>query len=178
MSKFHTELECELADLHGCEIYTDAGNHASMIQGSVCPLEQMCDVAHRFGAIAFADEVHAVGQYWAIGGGIGDRDRVMHKIDIISGTLGKAFGCAGGYIASTGALVDTVRSYAAGFMFITLLPPMLLAGGKESIRILKSGEGRMLRRKHQRSVKLLRQILMDSGLPLVHCPSHIVPLRV
>ncbi|XP_068453891.1 5-aminolevulinate synthase, non-specific, mitochondrial-like [Clinocottus analis] len=248
-SKFHVELEHELADLHDkdaallftscfvandstlftlakilpdCEIYSDAGNHASMIQGirnsgvkkfvfrhndvdhlrelleksdpstpkivafetvhsmdgAVCPLEEMCDVAHEFGAITFVDEVHAVGLYGPRGGGIGDRDRVMHKMDIISGTLGKAFGCVGGYIASTAALVDTVRSYAAGFIFTTSLPPMLLAGAKESIKVLKSEEGQTLRRTHQRSVKLLRQMLMDSGLPVVHCPSHIIPVRV
>lgn len=91
---------------------------------------------------------------------------------------GKAFGCVGGYIASTSTLVDTVRSYAAGFIFTTSLPPMLLAGAKESIKVLKSEEGQALRRKHQRSVKLLRQMLMDSGLPVVHCPSHIIPVRV
>ncbi|XP_062315207.1 5-aminolevulinate synthase, non-specific, mitochondrial-like isoform X2 [Osmerus eperlanus] len=248
-SKFHVDLEFELADLHrkdaallftscfvandstlftlakmlpGCEIYSDAGNHASMIQGirnsgakkfifrhndvnhlrellqksdlstpkivafetvhsmdgAVCPLEEMCDVSHEFGAITFVDEVHAVGLYGARGGGIGDRDGVMHKMDIISGTLGKAFGCVGGYIASTRALVDTVRSYAAGFIFTTSLPPMLLAGARESIQTLKSEEGRVLRRKHQRNVKLMRQMLMDSGLPVVHCPSHIIPVRV
>ncbi|XP_008280312.1 5-aminolevulinate synthase, non-specific, mitochondrial [Stegastes partitus] len=248
-SKFHVELEHELADLHkkdaallftscfvandstlftlakmlpGCEIYSDAGNHASMIQGirnsgakkfifrhndvahlreqlqkgdptkpkivafetvhsmdgAVCPLEEMCDVAHEFGAITFVDEVHAVGLYGARGGGIGDRDGIMHKMDIISGTLGKAFGCVGGYIASTSALVDMVRSYAAGFIFTTSLPPMLLAGARQSIQVLKGEEGRTLRRKHQRNVKLLRQMLMDSGLPVVHCPSHIIPVRV
>ncbi|XP_019952425.1 5-aminolevulinate synthase, non-specific, mitochondrial [Paralichthys olivaceus] len=248
-SKFHVELEQELADLHkkdaallftscfvandstlftlakmlpGCEIYSDAGNHASMIQGirnsgakkfifrhndvahlrellqkgdpnkpkivafetvhsmdgAVCPLEEMCDVAHEFGAITFVDEVHAVGLYGARGGGIGDRDGVMHKMDIVSGTLGKAFGCVGGYIASTSALVDMVRSYAAGFIFTTSLPPMLLAGARQSIQVLKGEEGRTLRRKHQRNVKLLRQMLMDSGLPVVHCPSHIIPVRV
>ncbi|CAN9512104.1 unnamed protein product [Ophioblennius macclurei] len=248
-SKFHVELEHDLADLHkkdaallfsscfvandstlftlakmlpGCEIYSDAGNHASMIQGirnsgakkfifrhndvahlreqlqkgdptkpkivafetvhsmdgAVCPLEEMCDVAHEFGAITFVDEVHAVGLYGARGGGIGDRDGIMHKMDIISGTLGKAFGCVGGYIASTSYLVDTVRSYAAGFIFTTSLPPMLLAGARQSIQVLKDEEGRTLRRKHQRNVKLLRQMLMDSGLPVVHCPSHIIPVRV
>ncbi|XP_071400636.1 5-aminolevulinate synthase, non-specific, mitochondrial [Centroberyx affinis] len=248
-SKFHVELEQELADLHrkdaallftscfvandstlftlakmlpGCEIYSDAGNHASMIMGirnsgakklifrhndvahlremlqkgdpnkpkivafetvhsmdgAVCPLEEMCDVAHEFGAITFVDEVHAVGLYGPRGGGIGDRDGIMHKMDIISGTLGKAFGCVGGYIASTAALVDTVRSYAAGFIFTTSLPPMLLAGARQSIQTLKGEEGRALRRKHQRNVKLLRQMLMDSGLPVVHCPSHIIPVRV
>lgn len=172
--------------------------------GAVCPLEDMCDIAHKFGALTFVDEVHAVGLYGPRGGGIGDKDKVMHKMDIVSGTLGKcehhvsemkyftnisirfinavfsgkAFGCVGGYIASTSPLVDTVRSYAAGFIFTTSLPPMLLAGAKESVRILKSEEGRELRRKHQRSVKLLRQMLMDSGLPVVHCPSHIIPVLV
>lgn len=91
---------------------------------------------------------------------------------------GKAFGCVGGYIASTAALVDAMRSYAAGFIFTTSLPPMLLAGARQSIQVLKSEEGRSLRRNHQRNVKLLRQMLMDSGLPVVHCPSHIIPVRV
>ncbi|XP_045548109.1 LOW QUALITY PROTEIN: 5-aminolevulinate synthase, nonspecific, mitochondrial-like, partial [Salmo salar] len=150
----------------------------SCLKGAVCPLNELCDVAHEFGAITFVDEVHAVGLYGARGGGIGDRDGIMHKMDIISGTLGKAFGCVGGYIASTDALVDTVRSYAAGFIFTTSLPPMLLAGARESIQTLKGEEGRALRRKHQRNVKLLRQMLMDSGLPVVHCPSHIIPVRV
>ncbi|XP_035995339.1 5-aminolevulinate synthase, nonspecific, mitochondrial-like [Fundulus heteroclitus] len=248
-SRFHVEIEQELADLHdkdaallftscfvandstlftlgkmlpGCEIYSDAGNHASMIQGirnsgvkkfiyrhndvshlqglleksdpstpkivafetvhsmdgAVCPLEEMCDIAHKFGAITFVDEVHAVGLYGPRGGGIGDRDKVLNKMDIISGTLGKAVGCVGGYIASTSAVVDTVRSYAAGFIFTTSLPPMLLAGAKESIRILKSDEGQTLRRKHQRNVKLLRQLLMDRGFPVIPCPSHILPVQV
>lgn len=84
----------------------------------------------------------------------------------------------GGYIASTAALVDTVRSDAAGFIFTTSLPPMLLAGATESVKVLKSEEGRVLRRTHQRSVKLLRRMLMDAGLPVVHCPSHIIPVRV
>ncbi|XP_040264414.1 5-aminolevulinate synthase, nonspecific, mitochondrial [Bufo bufo] len=248
-SKFHVELEDELADLHGkdaallfsscfvandstlftlakmlpgCEIYSDAGNHASMIQGirnsrvpkyvfrhndaahlrellknsdpsipkivafetvhsmdgAVCPLEELCDIAHEYGAITFVDEVHAVGLYGARGGGIGDRDGVMNKMDIISGTLGKAFGCVGGYIASTSHLIDTVRSYAAGFIFTTSLPPMLLGGALASVQVLKSEEGQALRRQHQRNVKLLRQMLMDAGLPVVHCPSHIIPIRV
>lgn len=91
---------------------------------------------------------------------------------------GKAFGCVGGYIASTTALVDTVRSYAAGFIFTTALPPMVLAGALESVRVLKSPEGQALRRAHQRNVKHMRQLLMDKGLPVVNCPSHIIPIRV
>ncbi|XP_053329566.1 5-aminolevulinate synthase, erythroid-specific, mitochondrial [Spea bombifrons] len=248
-SKYHVDLECELADLHdkdaallfsscfvandstlftlarmlpGCEIYSDAGNHASMIQGirnsgvakyvfrhndpahleellqksdpkrpkivafetvhsmdgAICPLEEMCDVAHKYGALTFVDEVHAVGLYGSRGAGVGERDGVMHKMDIISGTLGKAFGCVGGYVASTASLIDTVRSYAAGFIFTTSLPPMVLAGAVESVRVLKSEEGQSLRRAHQRNVKHMRQLLMDAGLPVINCPSHIIPIRV
>ncbi|XP_074133879.1 5-aminolevulinate synthase, erythroid-specific, mitochondrial isoform X1 [Sminthopsis crassicaudata] len=248
-SQFHVVLERELADLHhkdaallfsscfvandstlftlaktlpGCEIYSDAGNHASMIQGirnsgvpkfvfrhndpahleellskaepltpkivafetvhsmdgAICPLEEMCDIAHKYGALTFVDEVHAVGLYGSRGAGIGERDGVMHKIDIVSGTLGKAFGCIGGYIASTRDLVDTVRSYAAGFIFTTSLPPMVLAGALASVRILKGREGQALRRAHQRNVRHMRQLLMDKGLPVIACPSHIIPIRV
>ncbi|XP_010608401.1 5-aminolevulinate synthase, erythroid-specific, mitochondrial isoform X1 [Fukomys damarensis] len=248
-SKFHVELEQELAELHqkdsallfsscfvandstlftlaktlpGCEIYSDAGNHASMIQGirnsgatkfvfrhndpdhlkklleksnpkipkivafetvhsmdgAICPLEELCDVAHHYGALTFVDEVHAVGLYGSRGAGIGERDGIMHKIDIVSGTLGKAFGCVGGYIASTCDLVDMVRSYAAGFIFTTSLPPMVLSGALESVRVLKGEEGQALRRAHQRNVKHMRQLLMDRGLPVIPCPSHIIPIRV
>ncbi|XP_062940029.1 5-aminolevulinate synthase, erythroid-specific, mitochondrial isoform X2 [Cynocephalus volans] len=248
-SKFHVELEQELAELHqkdsallfsscfvandstlftmakilpGCEIYSDAGNHASMIQGirnsgatkfvfrhndpghlkklleksnsetpkivafetvhsmdgAICPLEELCDVAHQYGALTFVDEVHAVGLYGSRGAGIGERDGIMHKIDIVSGTLGKAFGCVGGYIASTRDLVDMVRSYAAGFIFTTSLPPMVLSGALESVRLLKGEEGQALRRAHQRNVKHMRQLLMDRGLPIIPCPSHIIPIRV
>lgn len=91
---------------------------------------------------------------------------------------GKAFGCVGGYIASSAALVDTVRSYAAGFIFTTSLPPMVLSGALESVQVLQSPEGQVLRRAHQRNVKHMRQLLMDKGLPVVNCPSHIIPIRV
>ncbi|XP_029463148.1 5-aminolevulinate synthase, erythroid-specific, mitochondrial [Rhinatrema bivittatum] len=248
-SKFHVELEQELADLHqkdaallfsscfvandstlftlarmlpGCEIYSDAGNHASMIQGirnsgvpkfvfrhndpahleellqkadpskpkivafetvhsmhgAICPLEALCDVAHKYGAFTFVDEVHAVGLYGAHGAGIGERDGIMHKMDVVSGTLGKAFGCVGGYVASTASLIDAVRSYAAGFIFTTSLPPMVLAGALESVRVLKGEEGQALRRAHQRNVRHMRQLLVDAGLPVINCPSHIIPVRI
>jgi len=92
--------------------------------------------------------------------------------------VGKAFGCVGGYIASSAALVDTVRSYAAGFIFTTSLPPMVLAGALESVRVLRSTEGQGLRRAHQRNVKHMRQLLLDNGLPVINCPSHIIPIKV
>ncbi|XP_061470070.1 5-aminolevulinate synthase, erythroid-specific, mitochondrial isoform X3 [Rhineura floridana] len=193
-SKFHADLERELASLHskdaallfsscfvandstlftlarmmpGCEIYSDAGNHASMIQGirnSGAPkfvfrhndpqhLEELLRKAKANTPKIVAFET-------------------VHSMD------GKAFGCVGGYVASTASLIDTVRSYAAGFIFTTALPPMVLAGALESVRILKSSEGQRLRRTHQRNVKRMRQLLMDAGLPVVSCPSHIIPIWV
>ncbi|GFS40292.1 5-aminolevulinate synthase, erythroid-specific, mitochondrial, partial [Nephila pilipes] len=102
---------------------------------AVCPLEELCDIAHKYGALTFVDEVHAVGLYGENGAGIGERDHVMHKMDIISGTLGKAYGNMGGYIASTKETVDMIRSYAAGFIFTTSLPPMILKGALKAIRV-------------------------------------------
>ncbi|GFU47694.1 5-aminolevulinate synthase, nonspecific, mitochondrial [Nephila pilipes] len=146
--------------------------------GAVCPLEDLCDIAHKYGALTFVDEVHAVGLYGRNGAGIGERDRVLHKMDIISGTLGKAFGNIGGYIASSDVIIDMVRSYAAGFIFTTSLPPTVLKGSLASIKILRSDEGRLLREKHQHNVKYLRKALKDAGIPVVHCPSHIIPVHV
>lgn len=248
-SVLHEELESELASLHskeaaliftscyvandttlftlarqlpGCEIFSDAGNHASMIQGiknsgvpkhifrhndpehleellskvpagvpkivafetvhsmsgAICPLEELCDVAHRHGALTFVDEVHAVGLYGRQGAGVGERDGVEDKIDIISGTLGKAFGNIGGYIAGSARLVDVVRSYGAGFIFTTSLPPTVLAGSIASIRLLRSEEGRSLRASHQANVAYLRTTLRAAGVSVEHTPSHILPVHV
>ncbi|GLH14297.1 uncharacterized protein GBIM_18662 [Gryllus bimaculatus] len=248
-SVFHEKLEAELADLHhkdaallftscfvandstlftlakalpGCHIFSDAGNHASMIQGirnsqvpkhifrhndvnhleemlsrvdnnipkivafetvhsmtgAVCPLEEMCKVAHKYGALTFVDEVHAVGLYGDHGAGIGERDGQLHNMDIISGTLGKAFGNVGGYIASTTKLVDMIRSYAAGFIFTTSLPPTVLSGALKSVQILRSSEGQNLRKTHQENVRYLRQKLLDAGLPVEKTPSHIIPIKI
>jgi 5-aminolevulinate synthase len=248
-SPFHEQLESELANLHqkeaallftscyvandstlftlakmlpGCEIFSDSGNHASMIQGirnsgarkhifrhndpkhleemlvrvprsvpkivafetvhsmtgAVCPLQEMCDVAHKYGAITFVDEVHAVGLYGKHGGGIGERDELMHEMDIISGTLGKAFGNIGGYIVGTHNLIDMIRSYASGFIFTTSLPPTVLYGTLASLKVLKGEEGRMLRARHQDNVKYLRASLVSAGIPVIHCPSHIIPIHV
>jgi len=206
----------------GCHIFSDAGNHASMIQGirnsqvpkhifrhndpghlkellskvdksvpkivafetvhsmtgAVCPLNDLCDVAHEFGAITFIDEVHAVGLYGDHGAGIGERDGLLHKMDIISGTLGKAFGNIGGYIASSANLIDMVRSYAAGFIFTTSLPPTVLAGAYQAVEILASEEGRELRAKHQSNVRYLREKLFQEGFPVEHTPSHIIPIKI
>jgi len=141
-------------------------------------LEDLCDVAHRHGALTFVDEVHAVGLYGRSGAGGGERDGVSSKIDILSGTLGKAFGNIGGYIAGSERLVDVVRSYGAGFIFTTSLPPTVLAGAIASIRLLRSEEGRSLRSDHQSNVAYLREELRNAGVSVQHTPSHIIPVHV
>ena len=208
--------------LPGCHIFSDAGNHASMIQGirnsgvpkhvfrhndvehleellskvgksvpkivafetvhsmtgDICPLEELCDVAHKYGAITFIDEVHAVGLYGHSGAGIGERDCTLDKMDIISGTLGKAFGNVGGYIVGSTKLIDMIRSYAAGFIFTTSLPPTVLHGALTSVEILASDEGRSLRTNHQNNVAYMRSILTAAGLPIESSPSHIIPIKI
>ncbi|XP_053377709.1 5-aminolevulinate synthase-like isoform X3 [Mercenaria mercenaria] len=248
-SPLHEDLEKEIASLHqkdsaliftscfvandstlftlgkalpGVHIFSDAGNHASMIHGirtsgapkhifqhndpdhldhllkqvdpalpkivafetvhsmdgAVCPLKELCDVSHKYGALTFVDEVHAVGLYGKNGAGVGERDGCMDDIDIITGTLGKAFGNIGGYIAGSASTVDMIRSYAAGFIFTTSLPPTTLAGALASIKVLRSDEGRQLRFRHQEAVRYLRERLVQEGIPALHCPSHIIPVHV
>lgn len=248
-SLLHENLEKELANLHqkesallftscfvandstlftlakalpGCHIFSDAGNHASMIQGirnsnvpkhifrhndpvhleellqkvekdvpkivafetvhsmtgAVCPLDELCGVARKYGALTFVDEVHAVGLYGKNGAGIGERDGLLSKMDIISGTLGKAYGNVGGYVASSSLLIDMIRSYAAGFIFTTSLPPTVLAGALKAVQILASDEGRMLRERHQHNVRYLRNNLLQNGFPVEHTPSHIIPVKI
>lgn len=208
-----------LLDVH---FFSDAGNHASMIQGirnsgapkhifrtcdplhleqllqkvdqsvpkvvvfetvhsmtgAISPTEELCDVAHKYGAITFVDEVHAVGLYGDEGAGVGQRDRIEDKMDIISGTLGKAFGNIGGYIASSNSCVDMIRSYAPGFIFTTSLPPTVLKGALTSVRILRSQEGKELRKRHQSNVAFLKENLTEAGLPQLPSPSHIIPVPV
>lgn len=248
-SPLHETLEAELADLHekeaallfsscfvanestlltlsrlipGCHIFSDAGNHASMIYGirnsgvtrhvfrnfdaddledklskvpistpkivafetvhsmtgDISKVEKMCDISHKYGALTFVDEVHAVGLYGHRGAGVGQRDGCMHKIDILSGTLGKAFGNFGGYIASNASLVDVIRSYASGFIFTTSLPPTVVCGATESVRILKSDEGKQMRALQQHNVRYLKKTLGDARLPYFDSESHIVPIFV
>lgn len=248
-SPVHEELEWELADLHqkeaallfsscyvandstlytllklipDCHIFSDAGNHASMIQGirnsnapkhifrcfdpidleeklsqvpistpkivafetvhsmtgDVSPVERMCDIAHQYGALTFVDEVHAVGLYGDRGAGIGQRDNCMDKIDVVSGTLGKAYGNCGGYVASSRELIDVVRSYASGFIFTTSLPPTVACGAQESVRILKGDEGRYLRELQKNNVFHMKRALSAAGLPFYPSKSHIIPIPV
>ena len=248
-TRYHVELEKELADLHGKTgallftsgyvsndatlstlgkilpnliIYSDALNHASMIEGirrskadyrvfrhndvehlralmenddpdrpkviafesvysmdgDVGPIEAICDLADEFDALTYLDEVHAVGMYGEEGAGVAQRDNVMHRVDIIEGTLGKAYGVMGGYIAAHETIIDAIRSTASGFIFTTSTCPVMAAGALASIRKLRSGEGRKLRQTHHAHAALLKQKFRDAGLPLIESDTHIVPLLV
>ncbi|MEO9894904.1 MAG: 5-aminolevulinate synthase [Paracoccaceae bacterium] len=244
---YHKRLEAELADLHGKEasllftsayiandatlstlpklfpgliIYSDASNHASMIEGvrrnggakrifrhndvehlrelleaddpdapkliafesiysmdgDFGPIEAICDLADEFGALTYIDEVHAVGMYGPRGAGVAERDRLMHRLDIINGTLAKAYGVMGGYIAASAKMCDAIRSYAPGFIFTTSLPPAIAAGAAASVRFLKTSPE--LRDAHQAQAKVLKLRLKGLGLPLIDHGSHIVPVIV
>jgi len=244
---YHVLLEQELADLHGkesallftsgyisneatlstlprllpnCVVFSDALNHASMIEGirhsgapkhiwrhndvdhldsllsrypkdqpklvafesvysmdgDIAPIDEICDVAERHGAMTYLDEVHAVGMYGHRGAGVAERDGQMHRLTVIEGTLGKAFGVMGGYITGSTALVDCVRSFASSFIFTTSLAPVLAAGALASVRFLK--EHNELRVKHQERAARLKSMLAAAGLPVMPSVSHIVPLLV
>jgi 5-aminolevulinate synthase len=244
---YHKRLEAELADLHGKEaallftsayiandatlstlpkllpgliIYSDALNHASMIEGvrrnggakrvfrhndvahlrellaaddpdapkliafesvysmdgDFGPIAEICDLADEFGALTYIDEVHAVGMYGPRGGGVAERDGLMGRIDIINGTLAKAYGVMGGYIASSAKMCDAIRSYAPGFIFTTSLPPAVAAGAAASVKHLKTDQA--LRDRHQTQARILKYRLKGLGLPLIDHGSHIVPVIV
>ena len=244
---YHKRLEAELADLHGKEaalvftsayvandatlstlprlfpgliIYSDALNHASMIEGvrrnggakrifrhndlahlrallaaddrgvpkliafesiysmdgDFAPIKAICDLAEEFGALTYIDEVHAVGMYGPRGAGVAERDGQMQRIDIINGTLAKAYGVFGGYIAASAKMVDAIRSYAPGFIFTTSLPPAVAAGAATSVRLLKGAQD--LRDRQQMNAGILKMRLKGLGLPIVDHGSHIVPVHV
>ncbi len=244
---YHKRLEAELADLHGKEaallftsayiandatlstlpklfpgliIYSDALNHASMIEGvrrnggakrifrhndvahlrelleaddpaapkliafesiysmdgDFGPIKEICDLADEFGALTYIDEVHAVGMYGPRGAGVAERDGLMHRLDIINGTLAKACGVMGGYIAASDKMCDAIRSYAPGFIFTTSLPPAVAAGAAASVAFLKQAPE--LRQRHQEQAAALKLRLKGLGLPIIDHGSHIVPVMV
>ncbi|QBY00583.1 5-aminolevulinate synthase [Rhodophyticola sp. CCM32] len=244
---YHKALEAELADLHqkeaaliftsayiandatlstlpklfpGLIIYSDALNHASMIEGvrrnggakrifrhndvahlralmaaddpaapkliafesiysmdgDFGPIEEICNLADEFGALTYIDEVHAVGMYGPRGAGVAERDGLMDRFDIINGTLGKAYGVMGGYVAASEKMCDAIRSYAPGFIFTTSIPPVIAAGAAASVRHLKTDQAR--RDLHQERARVLKLRLIAMGLPIIDHGSHIVPVIV
>ena len=146
------------------------------MDGDFGPIEAICDIADEFGALTYIDEVHAVGMYGPRGAGVAERDRLMHRLDIINGTLAKAYGVMGGYIAASAKMCDAIRSYAPGFIFTTSLPPAVAAGAAASVAYLKTAPE--LREKHQQQAKVLKLRLKGLGLPIIDHGSHIVPVIV
>lgn len=146
------------------------------MDGDIAPIAEICDVADRYGAMTYLDEVHAVGLYGPRGGGIAEREGLMERVTLIQGTLGKAYGVMGGYITGSKNLIDFVRSFASGFIFSTALPPALAAGARASIKHLKQSD--IERHQQRRNVKLLRERLDIVGVPHMQNNSHIVPVMV
>lgn len=146
------------------------------MDGDIAPIKEICDLAERYNALTYLDEVHAVGMYGKRGGGIADHLELMERVDIIEGTLAKAFGIMGGYVTASSIIIDTIRSYAPGFIFTTSLPPAIAAGATASIRHLKTAND--LREKHQEQVAKLKVKLTEAKLPILPTETHIVPLMV
>jgi 5-aminolevulinate synthase len=146
------------------------------MDGDVAPVQAICDLAKRYGAMTYVDEVHAVGMYGPRGGGVCERDNAMDRVDIIEGTLAKAFGCLGGYITSSEVLIDAVRSYAPGFIFTTALPPSICAAATAAIRHLKTSSWE--RERHHDRAARVKSVLNAAGLPVMPSATHIVPVMV
>ncbi len=174
----HNDLE------HLEELLKAAGDRPKLIvfesvysmDGDISPIHAICDLAKRYDAMTYLDEVHAVGMYGPHGGGIAERDGAMHRVDVIEGTLGKAFGVMGGYLTGTKAVMDAVRSFAPGFIFTTALPPAVAAAATASIRHLKASSKE--RQLQQRQVARTKAVLSGLGIPVLDTVTHIVPVMV
>jgi 5-aminolevulinate synthase len=170
--------------IHLEEMLRAAGDRPKLIvfesvysmDGDVAPIHAICDLAERYGAMTYLDEVHAVGMYGPRGGGIAEREGAMHRVDVIEGTLAKAFGVLGGYIATSRAVTDAVRSFAPGFIFTTALPPAVAAAAAASVRHLKRSGAE--RQAQQRQVAKTKAALARAGLPMLETATHIVPVMV
>lgn len=170
------DLERHLASLPKEQPKLIAFESVYSMDGDIAPIAEICDLADRYGAMTYLDEVHAVGLYGPRGGGIAERENVMERLTVIEGTLGKAFGVVGGYIAASNELCDFVRSFSSGFIFTTALPPSIAAGAAASIQHLK--QSNVEREAQHQKVALVRKHLDDIGIPHIINPSHIIPVVV
>ena len=170
------DLEGKLAALAPDRPKLIAFESVYSMDGTIAPIGLICDLAAKYNALTYIDEVHAVGMYGPRGGGVAERDGEMHRIDIVNGTLAKGFGVMGGYIAASRAICDAIRSYAPGFIFTTSIAPTIAAGALASVRYLKGSQ--IERARHQERARTVKRRLKDAGLPVLDNPSHIVPVMV
>mgnify|MGYP002780524937 FL=1 len=173
-----TDLEAKLAALPREAPKLIAFESVYSMDGDIAPIGAICDLAERYGAMTYLDEVHAVGLYGETGGGISERDGAAHRIDLIEGTLAKGFGVVGGYVAGDVAVIDMIRSVASGLIFTTALPPANVAAALASLRLLRGAEGTGLRARLGLRAAALKAALDAAGLPRLAGPSHIVPVMV
>ena len=170
------ELESQLKEYNRDLPKIVAFESVYSMDGDMSPINEICDLAEKYNAMTYLDEVHAVGLYGARGGGVAERDDAMQRIDVIEGTLAKGFGLMGGYISASADICDAIRSYSSGFIFTTSLAPAVVAGALASVRHLKTSQKE--REAHQERAQTLKRRLIETGLPVMDNPSHIVPVMV